>query len=64
MANEYVVYWRREVLYRTKVLADSKEEALINMVNGLLDDPLCDEDFDEFGPAKIDNVECIEKDVL
>jgi hypothetical protein len=28
MTNEYIVYWRREVLYRTKVIAESEEGAL------------------------------------
>ena len=64
MANEYVIYWKREVMHRTKIIADSTEEAIIAMANGLLADPSCDEDFDEFGPAQIDNIECIQKDVL
>jgi hypothetical protein len=64
MPNEYVVYSRREVLYRTKVIADSTEDALITAANNLLNDANIDEDFDELGPLTIDNVELIEKDVL
>jgi hypothetical protein len=66
MANEYVVYWRREVFCRTKVIADSTEDALITAANNLLQDggPWRDDDFDELGPVKIDNIELIEKDVL
>lgn len=37
MSNEYIVYWRREVLYRTKVIADTEEEALHCVVNGFSD---------------------------
>ena len=66
MANEYVLYWRREVFFRTKVVADSTEDALISGANNLLRDngPWRDDDFDELGPVHIDNIECIQKDVL
>lgn len=65
MNNEYIVYWRREVLYRTKVIANSEEEALKCFNKGFDDDD--DEyfmqDFDEFENLSVDNVELIEKDV-
>jgi len=32
--NEYIVYWSREVLYRTKVLAENEETPLHCVVNG------------------------------
>lgn len=38
MNNEYIVYWRREVLYRTKVIANSEDEALHCVVNGFSSD--------------------------
>jgi hypothetical protein len=64
MANEYVVYSRREVFYRTKVIADSTEDALIHAANNFLNNANIDEDFDELSPVKIDNIELIQKDVL
>ena len=63
MKNEYVIYWRREVLYRTKVIAESEDEALHCVVNGFSGDSDYLEEIDEYGDMAIDNVECIEKDV-
>jgi len=62
MTNEYIVYWRREVLYRTKVMADSEEEALNCVINGFSTDSEYYEDIDEYGDMEIDNVDMIEKD--
>ena len=65
MKNEYVIYWREEVLYRSKVIATSEEEARSHFLtlkekNEFKDDvDLEGEDF-EFS---IDNVECLEEDV-
>ena len=65
MKNEYVIYWREEVLYRSKVIATSEEEARSHFLtlkenNAFKDDvDLEGEDF-EFS---IDNVECLEEDV-
>ena len=59
--NEYIVYWRRETLYRTKVLAETEDEALQCVVNGFSDDEY-EEDIDEYGDMEIDNIELIEKD--
>lgn len=61
MNNEYIVYWRREVLYRTKVIATSEEKAL-NTVVGLLSFD-CKECIDEYGSLSIDNIELLERDV-
>ena len=58
MTNEYIVYWRREVLYRTKVTADSEDEALHCVINGFNEM----EDIDEYGDMQIDNIDLIEKD--
>lgn len=63
MNNEYVIYWRREVLYRTKIIAENEEEALNCVVNGFAIDSDYEEDIDEFGDMEIDNIECIEKGV-
>jgi len=65
MTNEYIVYWRREVLYRTKVLATNEEEALNCVINGFSSDPESEyaEDIDEYGDMEIDNIDMIEKDV-
>ena len=63
MNNEYIVYWRREVLYRTKVIATSEEEALKCFNKGFDDDEYFMEDFDDFENMSVDNVELIEKDV-
>jgi hypothetical protein len=62
--NEYVIYWRREVLYRTKVLAESEEEALDCVINGFSTDDTnqYEEDIDEYGDMEIDNIDLIEKD--
>lgn len=59
--NEYVIYWRREVLYRTKVIATSEEKAL-NTIVGLSSFD-CKECIDEYGSLSIDNIELLEKDV-
>lgn len=59
--NEYIVYWRRETLYRTKVLAETEDEALQCVVNGFSDNEY-EEDIDEYGDMEIDNIELIEKD--
>ena len=65
MKNEYVIYWREEVLYRSKVIATSEEEARSHFLtlkenNAFKDDvDLEGEDF-EFS---IDNVECLEEGV-
>ena len=62
--NEYIIYWRREVLYRTKVLAESEEEALDCVINGFSTDDTnqYEEDIDEYGDMEIDNIDLIEKD--
>ena len=62
MTNEYIVYWRREVLYRTKVMADSEEEALNCVINGFSTDSEYHEDIDEYGDMEIDNIDLIEED--
>lgn len=62
MTNEYIVYWRREVLYRTKVLAETEEEALNCVINGFSADSEYIEDIDEYGDMEIDNIDLIEKD--
>lgn len=62
MSNEYIVYWRREVLYRTKVLAETEDEALQCVVNGFSDNEY-EEDIDEYGDMEIDNIDLIEKDI-
>lgn len=63
MNNEYIVYWRREVLYRTKVIAESEDEALHCVVNGFSSDSEYLEQVDEYGDMEIDNIEVIEKDI-
>ena len=63
MKNEYVIYWRQEALYRTKIIASSEAEAL-EAFNAIDDyTPHLYDDFDEFEPLQIDNVECIEEGV-
>lgn len=63
MNNEYIVYWRREVLYRTKVTATSEDEALLCVVNGFSSESEYLEEIDEYGDMVIDNVELLEKDI-
>lgn len=63
LKNEYVIYWRREVLYRTKVIATSEKEALKCFNKGFDDDEYFMQDFDEFENMSVDNVELLEKDV-
>jgi len=61
--NEYVVYWRREVLYRSKIICYSKAEAM-GIVNDLFDKDLIHaEEIDELGPIEIDNAELLEENV-
>lgn len=65
MKNEYVIYWREEVLYRSKVIATSEEEARSHFLalkenNEFKDDVDFENDNFEFS---IDNVECIEEGV-
>ena len=62
MSNEYIVYWRREVLYRTKVLAENEDEAVDCVINGFGGDHDYEEDIDEYGDMQIDNIDMIEKD--
>lgn len=65
--NEYIVYWRRETLYRTKILAESEEQALKQFNDGYsaeseyLEDIDYEEDIDEYGDRQIDNIELIEE---
>lgn len=63
MNNEYIVYWRREVLYHTKVIAPSEEEALKSFNKGFDDDDYFMQDFDDFENMSVDNVQLLEKDV-
>lgn len=63
--NEYVIYWREAVLYRSKIIASSEEEArkaFINLKenNEFEDDIDFENDNFEF---EIDNIECIEEGV-
>ena len=65
MKNEYVIYWREEVLYRSKVIATSEEEARSHFLalkenNEFKDDVDFENDNFEFS---IDNIECIEERV-
>ncbi len=65
MKNEYVIYWREEVLYRSKVIATSEEEARSHFLTlkenaEFKDDIDWENDNFEFS---IDNVECIEEGV-
>ena len=66
MKNEYVIYWRQEVLYRSKVLASSEEEAkslfLRAKKNNVFKDDIDEEDEDSCR-FSIDSLECIEEDV-
>ena len=66
MKNEYVIYWRQEVLYRSKVLASSEEEAkslfLRAKKNNVFKDDIDEEDEDSCR-FSIDRLECIEEDV-
>ncbi len=62
MSNEYIVYWRREVLYRTKVIAKSEDEAIESVYKGFSGGSLYLGDIDEYGDMSIDNVDMIEKD--
>lgn len=63
MSNEYIVYWRREVLYRTKVIADSEDDAVQRVCNGFSADTPYLEEVDEYGDMKIDNIDLIEESI-
>jgi hypothetical protein len=64
--NEYVIYWRREILFRSKVICETEEEAGANILENskssyFLED--IDEEGNEDMVAVIDNVEMLEENV-
>jgi hypothetical protein len=63
MKNEYVIYWRRDTMYRTKVVAESEDEAISRVCNGFSTDSSYSEEIDEYGDMSIDNIECIQEGV-
>ena len=63
MKNEYVIYWRRDTMYRTKVVAESEDEAIFRVCNGFSTDSSYSEEIDEYGDMSIDNIECIQEGV-
>ena len=64
--NEYVVYWRREILFRSKVICETEEEAGAYIIVNSKSDYFL-EDIDEEGNEEmivtIDNVEMLEENV-
>lgn len=64
--NEYVIYWRREILFRSKVICNTEEEAASHILE-YSKDHYCLDDIDEEGNDEmvvtIDNVEMLEENV-
>ena len=64
--NEYVIYWRREILFRSKVICNTEEEASSHILE-YSKEHYCLEDIDEEGNDEmvvtIDNVEMLEENV-
>jgi len=66
MKNEYVIYWRQEILYRSKVISLSEEQAKKDFITMKENDNFSDDiDWEEDDNFKfeIDSIECIEKEV-
>lgn len=61
MSNEYVIYWKREVVYRTKLVADNEDEAIDLVCNGFSDDKY-EEEIEGYGDMEIESIDLIEKD--
>jgi hypothetical protein len=60
--NEYVVYWRRDVVYKTTVVAYSKEDAIDRVCNGFSGDTSYEEDIEEYGDMFFISTDLIEKE--
>ena len=60
--NEYVVYWRREALHKTTVVAYDEQDAIDRVSNGFSTDTKFDEEIKEFGDISIDSIDLIEKE--
>ena len=60
--NEYVVYWRREALHKTTVVAYDEQDAIDRVSNGFSTDTKFEEEIEEFGDISIDTVDLIEKE--
>ena len=64
--NEYVIYWRKEILFRSKVICDTKEEANAILIDRTKTD-YCFDDIDEEGNdeivATIDSSELLEENI-
>ena len=60
--NEYVVYWRREALHKTTVVAYDEQDAIDRVSNGFFTDTKFDEEIEEFGDISIDSIDLIEKE--
>ena len=62
--NEYVIYWRREILFRSKVICETEEEAASHILE-YSKEHYCLDDIDEVGNeeilATIDSVELLEE---
>jgi hypothetical protein len=50
-------------MYRTKVVAESEDEAIFRVCNGFSTDSSYSEEIDEYGDMSIDNIECIQEGV-
>ena len=64
--NEFVIYWRREILFRSKVICNTEEEAASQILE-YSKEHYCLDDIDEEGNdeivATIDSVEMLEENV-
>ncbi len=60
--NEYVVYWRREVVYKSTVVAYDEEDAIERVGNGFSGNSKYDEDIEEYGDMFFISTDLIEKE--
>jgi len=60
--NEYVVYWKREVVYKTTVVAYDPDDAIERVCNGFSTDSDYDEDIEDYGDMFFISTDLIEKE--
>lgn len=59
--KEYIVYWRREALHKTTVVAYNEQDAIDRVTNGFSTDSMFEEEIEEFGDMSIDSIELVER---
>ena len=60
--NEYVIYWKREVVYKTTVVAYDADDAIDRVCNGFSTDSNYEEDIEDYGDMFFISTCLIEKE--